>query len=125
MFDVYFNLNAEDTYLVQNISQHLRNRGMTTFDRSVDRLPNDEAENLSEADALDASKIMVYVLTENSVDDPSDQDMLARADAADKRIIVMHFDDVDIPERLVGKTLIEANRANLGPALKVLDREVA
>lgn len=121
MFDVYFNHNAEDTYLVQNISQHLRDRGMTTFDRSVDRLPNNATEILTEAEALDESKKMVYVLTENSVDDPSDQDMLARAIAADKPVIVMHFDNVEIPEKLMGRLLIEADRANLKHALKALD----
>ncbi|MCM1110457.1 MAG: hypothetical protein NC336_04565 [Clostridium sp.] len=123
-FDIFFNLNAEDTYLVSYISQYLRDRGMTTFDRSVDRLPVTDAETLSEDDALAASRQMVYVLTENSLRDPSDEELLAKACRSGKKIVVMRFDGVDLPETLKECVVIDADRARLDPSLRRLESVV-
>lgn len=123
-FDIYFNLNAEDTYLVQNISQYMRNNGYSTFDRSVDRLPVTDEENLSEDDALDASREFVYILTENSVKDPFTQQMAIRAKEVSKPITLIRFDNAEPPVEMREFTVLEGDRANLAPMLKNLLEQV-
>ena len=120
-FDIFFNLNDEDTYLVQNISQYFRDKGLKTFDRSVDHLPVSVAENLSENDALDCSGLMVYVLTENSYNDPSCLNLVDRANETGKRVIVMRFDGANVPESVSDDTIIIADRADLKPSLHRLE----
>lgn len=119
-FDIYINNNAEDKYMVENISQFFRDNGYTTFDRSVDSWPNSETENISEVEALRRSLVMLYVLTENSVNDPSDQDMVARAISGNKPIIVMSFDGAEVPAVLTESkaTVVEADRYDLLPSLR-------
>lgn len=120
-FDIYFNFNAEDHYLVEYLSQHLRHHGLTTFDRSVDQLPDEAAEACSEADALAESRMMVAVLTENSVEDPAFQDMVSRCIEERKPIAVMRYDDALIPSRIVDDLIIECSREDLKPSLRELD----
>ncbi len=111
-FKIYFNHCGEDTMLVQYLSQYLRDRGFKTFDRSVDRIPVDGKEILSEADALERCDLMIDVLTEDSVVDPSVQDMEARAVATGKPVIVVRFADVDIPENMSKYPELRGDRAD-------------
>lgn len=116
-FDLYFNHNAEDHYLVESISQHFRDKGMATFDRSVDQLPDRPQDVITESDALDQSLIMIAVLTENSFNDPHFEDMVAKAEKTGKPIIVMRFGSSVLPSTLASKKIIESNRENLHDCL--------
>lgn len=110
-FKIYFNHCGEDTMLVSYLSQYLRDRGFKTFDRSVDRVPVDGHEVLSEADALAEAMLMIDVLTEDSVVNASCQDMEARAVAAGKPAVVVRFADVEVPENMRPYPELKGDRA--------------
>lgn len=116
-FDIYFNFNDEDHYLTESLSQYMRDKGLRTFDRSVDQLPDQPEFAISEADALARSKMMIAVLTENSCDDASFRDMTSRARALDKPVTVLRFDDSLVPSYLTGYTIIETSRKSFADAL--------
>ena len=124
-FDIFFNHNAEDLYLVQYMSQYLRDKSYTTFGRSVSALPDRPEDAISEDDALDSSMIVVDVITRNSADDPSVQDLSARALAASKPIIVMQFNDTPVPDPLKQCAIIQATREDVCKAADALATTIA
>lgn len=116
-FDIFFNFNAEDHYLVEDLSQYFRDKGYTTFDRSVDQLPDRECDRISENDALSASKMMIAVLTENSLHDPSFENLTNLAVATHRPIVVMRFDDTTIPAHLADRPIVECSRTDIRSGL--------
>lgn len=121
-FDIFFNHNAEDLYLVQYISQAMRDAGFSTFDRSVDALPDSPADAISEDDALDQSMVMVDVLTENSLTDPSVQQLAARAVAARKPVIVLNYTTEPVPDNLKSYPEVKVERADTDGASRAIER---
>jgi len=112
-FDIFFNHSQEDTYLVQYLSQTLRDTGHTTFDRSVDEYPQRKIDCITEDEALDSSRVMVLILTENSYEDPSVQNLAALAIAEKKPIIIADFASPEIPEKLKGYPTIKCSREEM------------
>lgn len=112
-FDIYFNHCGEDTMLVQYLSQYMRDRGFNTFDRSVDRVPVDGQEVISEAEALERSSMMIDVLTPDSVRDSSVQDMEARAVASSKPVVVICYEGVETPDNMRAFPTVRGERADI------------
>ena len=120
-FTLFFNFNAEDHYLVEYLSQYFRDKGLTTFDRSVNQLPDSPEFSISEDDALAQSEMMVAVLTQNSFEDPSFQNLVNRANAASKPVIVMRFDDAVIPSALTDKLVVDTERDHYVGGLETVE----